>query len=147
MLAFLGSDVEADLGAAQGGFGAVEVGLGIGAVEALFGAVAGFLGACHIDFFGAFSFFRENRHLVRQDFGESPGDGDVMRVAATAVGDLTHVELGDERGVAGKNAEISVLAGDLHLFGFALHHQLLGGDDFELESVCDVNSWLQATSF
>src|SRR5262249_37667220 len=45
-------------------------------------------------------------------------------------------ELGDKRGVAGQDAEVSALAGDLRLFGRLVHHLPIGSDDLELKRVC-----------
>ena len=74
-------------------------------------------------------------------FGESPGYREMMRGSALAVGDFADRQFGDQRSVAGKDTEISVLAGDLRFLRRFVHHHFFRGDDFELESVCHFGRW------
>ena len=62
-------------GAVEGIEGTVDIHCGVAAGQALLGTLFGFAGALYINLRGTFRCFGENSHLVRQDFGKSPGNG------------------------------------------------------------------------
>ena len=73
-------DCETNLGAAQRVEHGVVVEIGGGLLQRFFGARLGFLRALHVDVFGALRGVGQDRHLVRQHFGEAPRDREIVRV-------------------------------------------------------------------
>src|SRR5258708_439460 len=58
-----------------------------------------------------------------------------MRLAASAVGDLASAKLGNQRRMAGKNAEVPIEPGNLDGLRVVADDHLLGSYDFELEEI------------
>ncbi len=109
---------------------------GIAAGETLLGAFFRFARAVHVDLAGALGALGKNRHFVRQYFREPPRHSQMLLGRVFAIGYLADRKLGDQRSMAGENAKIPVLAGNLDLFSLRLHHLLFRCDDLELENVC-----------
>ena len=118
-------------------FGAVVVDVGIVTLQTLLGASLGFFGSGYVDFLRTFGGFGEDGDLVRQHFRESPSYGERVRGAVRAIAERARFQFRDERGMAGEDSKIAILARNLRFFGGnVFDHLLFRGDDLELESVC-----------
>ena len=100
-----------------------------GLPQRFFGSRLGFLRALHVDVFRALGRVGQDGHLVGQHFGKAPRDREVMRGPAVAVADLADHQLGDQRRVAGQDAEVAALPRYLHLVGVVVDQQLVRRDD------------------
>lgn len=136
LLLFLGRDFDTSFGSMEGIQRALNLDGGIATGKPLLGAFFGFTRAVYVDLGRPLSCFGENRHLVRQDLGESPGNREVLFGGILAISDLADGQLGDERSVSRKNPQIAVLSGNLDFFGRRVDHFLFRRDDLELESIC-----------
>src|ERR1700676_1978268 len=134
-LLFLSSYFQAGVCALQITRGPLELFLSMAVCELRLCALLGLLGAFRVNVFGTFCGLGQNGHLVRQHLGESPRHRQVVSVGAFAIGDLPNREFGDQRGMSWKNAQVPVLAGNLHLLRHVADHHLLRSDDLELESI------------
>jgi hypothetical protein len=128
-------DFQACFGALQSVFGAGVIGLGIVALQALLGTLSRFLRARDIDFLRTFGSLSQDGDLVRKNLHKPPSHRESMGLATHAIADYSDGQFRDERRVTGKNAQIPVQARNLRFFRGALYYQLLGSNDFELESV------------
>ncbi len=110
---------------------AIDVNGGISAGQALFCAFLGFAGAGDINLRGALGTFSEDRDFIRQNFGKSPSNGEALLTSMFAENDLAYGELGNQRSMSRKNAQVSVLAGHLDLLDGGLDDFLFRRDDLE----------------
>jgi len=124
-----GRNFQTDLGAAQSKIHRVVVKIGRRLPQRFFGSSLGFLRALHINVLRALGRVRKDRHLVGQHFGEAPRDRKIMRGPAVAVADFANHQLGDERRVAGQDAEVTALPRYLHLVSVVAYQQLVRRHD------------------
>src|SRR5271157_5882795 len=134
-VAHVSGDFQTNLGAALRVKRSVEIEIGGSALQGFFGSGLGFLGALHVNFFGALGGVGENRDLLRQHFGESPCDREVVCVRTSTIADLADGQSGDQRRVTWQNAEFAVLARNLYHLDALTNQQLIGGYDFEFQRV------------
>ena len=103
--------------------------------QRLLRTLARFLRFGDVDLLTELGDFGENRHFIRQHFGESPRAGKVLHLAGgVGVTDLADGEFGDERGVSGQDTDLAVAAGDGDLRRIVADEPVLGGDDFEFDN-------------
>ena len=93
--------------------GAFDIDIRVAAGEALFGAGLGFPGALYVDFVGTFGSLGQDGDFVGENFGESPRYGQALFSGVGVKRDFSDGEFGDQRGVAGQDAQVAVLAGNL----------------------------------
>src|SRR5579872_6143657 len=145
LLFFLGGYFQASVCALQIASRPLEIffriAFGNGGLSALFG----FLGASSVNFFGAFGSLCQDSDLVRQHFRESPGYREVFGDIVFAISNFSDCKFGNQRSVSRQDAQIPILAGNLHFFRHVADDHLLRGDNFELESISHMNrrwSWV-----
>src|SRR5579872_868418 len=139
LLFFLGGYFQASVCALQIASRPLEIffriAFGNGGLSALFG----FLGASSVNFFGAFGSLCQDSDLVRQHFRESPGYREVFGDIVFAISNFSDCKFGNQRSVSRQDAQIPILAGNLHFFRHVADDHLLRGDNFELESISHMN--------
>jgi len=93
--------------------GAIQIYVRIIRGKPLLRARQSVLGALQINLPGAFGSFRKDGNAIRQYFGESLNQRDVLGffAARIVIAQLTNSQLGDQRRVSRQHAQIAVLAG------------------------------------
>src|SRR5713101_2636319 len=114
--AFAGN-LDADEGALECDGGAVPVEVGVLRGDALFHALEGRLRACKVDLFRALTGFGEDGDAAGKDFRKAANDGKGagLLCAGAVVGQLTDPQFGQQRRVAGQDAEAAARAGKQHV--------------------------------
>src|SRR5271165_4191409 len=128
-------DFQSNFSALDGVQGRLVVEIGSWVLQRLFRTISCSGSALHVDILGALGGLRQDGDFVGQNLGESPGDGEMLSLAALLVGDFADGQLGDERRVSGQNTDVASLAGNLHLVGRLVHQQTFRSDDLELNRV------------
>jgi len=129
-------NIDAGVGTVQRVERSLDVDIGIAASQALLSALFGLTRSGHINFRRTLGRLGKNRHLIGQNFGESPRHGEMLLDGILAEGNLADGQFGDERRVSRQDAQIPVLAGNLNFLRRRLYDFLFRRDDLELESVC-----------
>lgn len=110
-------DLNANQGTLQSYGSAVPIEVRLVRGKAFLGAFFGFFGAGHIDILRALGGLCEYRNAILQHLGESANDGEALRTAGACgtVTQLADAQFGNQRRVAGQNAQSSFQArkGDL----------------------------------
>jgi hypothetical protein len=138
---------EAGFGAGEVAENFVPIGFGVAVSGEEFARAIGVgLGARNIDFFGALSGVGEDDDAIGQDFGEAADHGDEKRVRALFVAERGDAELGEQRRVAGQDAEKAVAARQLNFGDGRADDAAFERDDFELEGFGQHCVWLRRGS-
>ena len=87
---FLLRYVEPGFGALQGILGISEIVFCLSGLEFFFSAPFCFLRPADVDLIGPLGGLSQYRDLIRQNFGKSPGDREVVSWSSPAIGDLTY---------------------------------------------------------
>src|SRR5664279_1113601 len=124
-----GGDGQANFGAPQGVERRVIVKIGGGLLQSLLSPGLRLLRALDVNVLGVLRAVGQNRHFVRQNFGEAPGDGEIARRCPYPIADLTNRQLGNKRRVSRQNTEFPVLAGYLDLVGVLTDEEPIGSHD------------------
>jgi len=126
----------------QSGCGTTERVLSAGAIDIwvlafqpLQGALPGFFCPADVDFFSPLRRLCQDAHPIRQHFRETPGRRKTARSSVSPIADLADSQFSNQRRMAGKYAEISILSRNLHLFDLLPNDQSFRSDDFEFEGV------------
>lgn len=128
-LSHAGGDCQTNFGAPQRIKRRVIVKIGGGLSQSFLSPGLRLLRALDVNVLGVLRAVGQNRHLVWQDFGEAPGDGEIARRCPYPIADLTNRQLGNKRRVSRQNTEFPVLAGYLDLIGILTDKEPIGSHD------------------
>jgi hypothetical protein len=100
----------------------------------LFGSLFSPIRAFEIDLVSSLGGLREYAHLIRENLDETPRHGQEEPGLAFAVPDLADFHFGEQRCVAGKNAEITFGARNLNFFNLFVNNRSLRRNDNEIDA-------------
>ena len=121
-----GGDCQANFGAAQRKGRCLIVKISGALAQCFLGPGLCLLCALDVNVFSALGGSGQDGHLVRQNFGESPSDREMLHRAPRPIADLTNLQLGNEGGMSRQNTELPVLAGYLNLVGVLADKKPIG---------------------